>query len=141
MKITSRLIILCAATFVVLAVILKSSGQSVPQPGLVVAQTASNQVTITITNGVSFANYEIYRRPILNDPGYPFSLHLVGGQGVTNFTANFGIDIMGYFRAAVGSDWDQDGFSNSIDGNPSDTNVGPLRITIDNPTDGSNLLN
>jgi hypothetical protein len=141
MKAKSKLVILSSAGIAVLAAILKSSGQAVPQPGLTISRLSSNQVTIQITNGVSYANYEIYRTPLLSDPAYPFTLHLIGGMGVTNFNASFGIDIMGYFRAGIGSDWDQDGIPNFMDGNVSDTNVGPLRITIDNPTNGSNLVN
>ena len=104
----------------------------VPQPGIFIATSSTNQVSIMITNGVSFANYELYRRTML-DPVHPWTLHIVGGQGQTNFFADTGVSLS-FFEIGVGSDWDQDGIPNSMDGDPTNPNVGVLGITIDNPT-------
>jgi len=111
----------------------KTFGQSVPQPGLTIVQTSTNDFLIRITNGVTFANYEIYRRQLL-DAAYPRTLHLIGSMGQSNFTVGMGIDTIGFFQAAVGSDWDQDGYANWFDGDPSNPSVGTLSISIDSPT-------
>lgn len=108
-------------------------------PGLTFVQTSSNQFQITITNGSSSMNYEVYRTPVLDDPFYPWLLHIIGNQGQTNFTVGMGIETMGFFQAAVGSDWDQDGIPNWQDAQPSSTNVGRLTITIDSPVNGTNI--
>jgi hypothetical protein len=109
-------------------------------PGLTIALSSTNQVQIVITNGSSSVNYEIYRTAVLDDDAnYPFILHLIGNQGQTSFVANFGIDTRGFFRAAVGSDWDGDGIPNFQDAQPSSTNAGVLTITIDSPANGANI--
>lgn len=112
----------------------------VPQPGLTVALSSTNQLQIVITNGSSTVNYEIYRTPVLGDEeNYPFVLHLIGNPAQTSFVANFGIETRGWFRAAVGSDWDGDGIQNYLDAQPSSTNAGILSITIDSPANGANI--
>jgi hypothetical protein len=118
-------------------VVMRASAQ-VPQPGLTVALSSTNQLQIVITNGSSLVNYEIYRTPVLGDDlTYPFLLHIIGNQGQTSFVASFGIETRGWFRAAVGSDWDGDGILNYLDAQPSSTNVGILSITIDSPLHGT----
>ena len=104
----------------------------VPTPGITVAVTNTNQVVITITNGASYANYELYRRTML-DAGHPWTISVTGAQGQTNFLADMGLSLS-FFQVAVGSDWDRDGIPNSSDGDPCDPLVGTLSITIDNPT-------
>ena len=104
----------------------------VPQPVIAVGTTGTNQVMITITNGVSFANYELYRRTLL-DAAHPWVLNTVGAQGQTNFIADMGVTLS-FFKIGVGTDWDQDGIPNSTDGDPINASVGILGITIDNPT-------
>src|SRR5438552_18219618 len=89
-----------------------------PQPVLTIAPTNSTQVLISITNAVASTNYEIYRTPILNDTNFPWELHIVGSVGQSNFTADVGIDWMGFFKAGIGSDWDLDWVPNSQDANP-----------------------
>lgn len=122
----------CLTTVVVVA-------QSVPDPGLTITVFNTNQLQLKITNGVGTANYEIYRTPILDDPTYPWTLHLIGTLGQTNFTADMGIETIGFFKATAGLDWDGDGIPNWLDAQPGNTNVGALTITIDSPVDGANL--
>ncbi|MEK7782023.1 MAG: hypothetical protein AAB370_11040 [Verrucomicrobiota bacterium] len=112
----------------------------VPQPVLTIAPTGTNQLLISITNGVTNINYEIYKTPLLGDEAnYPFTLHLIGELGQSNFTVNMGPEQTGWYRAAIGLDWDNDGVPNAIDGNPNNTNVGALTVTIDSPTTGQLL--
>ena len=99
----------------------------------------NSQVRLTVTNGVGTANYEIYRKPIVGDPAYPWMLHLIGSLGQTNFTANLGIETIGFFKATEGLDWDSDGIPNWMDAQPSNPAVGALTITIDSPANGSTV--
>jgi hypothetical protein len=113
-----------------------SHAQSVPQPEIAVAITNTTQLAVTITNGVSFANYELYHRTLI-DPAYPWTLMSVGSLGQSNFVADMGIENIGFYQVAIGSDWDGDGIPNSQDGDPSNASVGKLTITIDSPLTGT----
>lgn len=112
--------------------------QSVPDPVLTIRRVSSNQLQLTISNGVNTANYQIFHRPFL-DPAHPWSPALIGSQGQTNFTVNLGSEMMGFFGAAPGLDWDEDGVPNWQDGNPVSADVGLLSITIDSPAAGTIL--
>jgi hypothetical protein len=112
----------------------------VPQPGVTISLISTNQVQIDITNAVSTANYELYRTPVLGDPAFPWNERLtIGSLGQSNFTATIGIEQVGFFKVAVGSDWDEDGIPNYIDAQPSNPAVGALVITIDSPANGSTV--
>lgn len=106
--------------------------QSVPQPGITIQSLSTNRMQITITNSVSWANYELYKRTALAPP-YPWLLHQIGTQGQPGFIATNGIETLSFFQVAVGLDWDGDGTPNSQDAQPSSTNAGLLSITIDFP--------
>lgn len=110
-----------------------------PAPGLTISLISSNEFQIRITNGVGYANYEIHWQLELDpyDQWIPYSMGL---QGQTNFTTDMGIFTRGFFIAAIGSDWDGDGITNSYDAQPTSTNAGLLSITIDSPTNTHNIL-
>ena len=129
----SLAVVVAAVVFVVE----RASAQAAP--GLTIARLGTNQVQIVITNGAVGVNYEVYRTPVLDDQNYPFNLYIIGNPGQTSFVANFGIETRGYFRIAVGNDWDGDGIPNYLDAQPSNTNVGALFITIDSPANGSTV--
>ena len=107
----------------------------VPQPGITVALTNVNQLSIAITNGVSYANYELYHRPSL-ELAYPWRLSQVGAQGQTNFIVGISYDYE-FLAVAAGSDWDQDGVPNSQDADPLNATIGALTVTINTPPTGS----
>jgi hypothetical protein len=111
-------------------------GQTVPPPVLTIAPINPSQFQITITNAVATTNYEIYRTPVLNDPEFPWTLHIIGAVGQSNFTVDMGVLEAGFFRAALGSDWDSDGVANFQDADPADPTIGILSLTIDSPTNG-----
>jgi len=111
--------------------------QSVPQPVLTIAPTGTNQLLLSITNGVTFTNYEIFRTPILNSAAYPWAWEAVGMNGQTNFVVDMGNDFMGYFKALVGADQDGDRVPDWMDANPNDPMIGALSITIDSPTNNA----
>ncbi|HEY6185405.1 MAG TPA: hypothetical protein VIW67_24415 [Terriglobales bacterium] len=112
---------------------------AVPAPVLKITQISSNQFQIVITNGVSTTNYEVFRTPVLADPSYPWTLHLIGSIGQTNFTVSTGIEDMGFFHVQLGVDADQDGSPDWQDGQPLNSGVGILTITIDSPANGSTV--
>ncbi len=111
-------------------------GQSTP-PVLTVAPTGTNQLLITITNGVSgTGSYELWTTPVLGDAvDYPWTTVVVGTNGVTNFTVNIGPYPAGFYRAVLDT--------NSIPlwelADPNNPGAGILNVWIDNPTNGSTL--
>jgi hypothetical protein len=113
-------------------------------PGLSIALTATNPayVEIKVTNAPAGAQYELQRVNELNqvlEPGFVWPTEAVGGIGITNFVIGMGIFEMGYFRISGCVDCDGDGVPNWQDGNPFNTNVLGLTITIDNPLNGANI--
>ncbi|MBI1178453.1 hypothetical protein GC207_13545 [bacterium] len=128
-----------AGLLILLAIAWKTQAQSPPTPGLTITQTSTNQFSVKVTNGVSYANYELYRTPVLGDPAFPWTLHLIGSLGQTNFTVLMDVTKAGFVQASVGLDWDGDGVDNWQDAQPSSTNAGLLTITIDSPANGSTI--
>ena len=119
--------------------LLTALAQSVPQPVLSLTPTGTNNVLLSITNGVNFTNYQIYRTPALMLTGFPWTVSAIGTNGQTNFLVDMGGDAMGFFKALVGSDQDGDGVLDWMDANPNDPTIGALTITIDSPANGSIL--
>lgn len=113
-------------------------GSTVPRPGVTLAPASGGQFTLSITNGVSYANYELHRRLLL-DPGYVWEHQAVGSQGQTNFTIDPGILHMAFYEVSVGTDWDQDSIPNTQDADPSDAGVGQLTVYIDSPLHNSTI--
>jgi hypothetical protein len=130
------LVILCAAAIVF--TVRRARAQAVPDPVLAITLLGTNQVQLTILNGVSTANYEVRRRSFL-DPAHSWLPPLMGSQGQTNFTVSLGLETMGFFGAITGPDWDGDGVPNWQDGNPVSPGIGALSITIDGPAPGAIL--
>lgn len=116
----------------------KALGQSVPTPVLKATLASTNQVNILITNGVSFATYELYWKSEL-DPILPWTLFVTGTTGQTNFGVLMNETYTGFFQAAVGTDWDSDGIPNSQDARPNDPAIGTLTVTIESPANGSTI--
>src|SRR5436190_6820206 len=68
---------------------LRGTGQTAA--ALKASLISTNQIQLTVTNGVPGQSYEIQRRPLL-DPLYPWETYLVGTNSQTNFVADMGID-------------------------------------------------
>src|ERR1019366_7463066 len=113
-------------------------------PGLSIALTGTNEVTLTVTNGVPTGVYEIWWTEFLGS--YALSLTngawqpvYTGVTGQTNFVMDLGDTYTGFFRALNGNDFDLDGVPNYEDARPFDPSVGILRVTIESPANGSNV--
>lgn len=105
-------------------------------PGFTYTWT-TNQLSLTVTNHTAGALYEVYARPVLGDPAYPWTWIGRGAVNQTNIViTNYVIEPTGFFELAVGSDWDSDGVANDIDAQPNNSGIGALTITIDFPTQG-----
>jgi hypothetical protein len=55
-------------------------------PALKISVTPTNQVSLTVINGIPTGLYHIYFTPFLGDPDYPWTLLANGTTGQTNFT-------------------------------------------------------
>ena len=129
------LALLAGLGFVIVCACVSASGQ--PAPVLAIAQTGSNQFSITVTNGDTNVNYEVWWTPSLNDAAYPWQLLAEGNPAQTNFNFNVGTWPLGFFRANIGSDFDGDGILNWLDGDPNNAGVGALTVIINSPANGA----
>lgn len=107
-------------------------------PGLSIQILASNQLSLTVTNGASTNQYEIQRRDAFDELN-SWNYHVGGAVGQSNFTVNMGIQQVGFFRAIACVDCDGDGVENWRDADPNDPAVGLLTVTIDSPANGSTI--
>lgn len=104
-------------------------------PTLTITPLGTNEFSVTITNSIGLADYDLEWTPILADPDYPWSFAAVGVPGGTNFL----LDAEGYpsafFRAVLDTNavplWEQ-----SDPNNPSSP---ILTVTITSPANGANL--
>ena len=108
-----------------------------PAPGLSIALTGSNLLTLTITNGLTNEYYEIYSEIQLEAPTWSF--YAGGSLGQTSFLASNFPAMLRFFKARATNDWDGDGIANWADADPNSTNIGLLTITIESPANGALL--
>lgn len=125
--------LLVAGLFICLTGILLAQST---QPFLTVVPTGTNQLLITITNGVNTAGYDLYTTPVLGDPvNYPWTAALIGTNGQTNFTVNISSYPAGFFRVVLDT--------NSVPiwaaADPNNPSSGILTVFIDSPANGSNF--
>lgn len=108
--------------------------QSTP-PVLTIVPTGTNQLLITITNGTSTVNYELWTTPVLGDSVDSPWTTVAAGTGLTNFTVTIGPYPVGFYRAILDT--------NSIPlwklADPNNPSAGVLNVWIDNPANGSTL--
>lgn len=105
-------------------------------PGFSIAKTGTNQISITITNGISTDSYELWWTPSLGDPvDFPWTMAAVGNIGQTNFLlANSGYPAV-FFRGLLDTNvpplWEN--------ANPNNPGTNILKITIAGPANGALL--
>jgi len=123
--------------FCILMALRPELAKTSPVPGLTIALTSSNIVTLTITNGVTNEYYEVYSKIQLQEQDWIFFAN--GTMGQTSFlSSNFPAQSR-FFRARATNDWDGDGVLNWADADPNSTNIGYLTITIESPANGALL--
>ena len=104
-------------------------------PVLTMAPTGTNQLSITITNGVSTGNYELYTTPVLGDTvNYPWTVATIGYQGQTNFIVPM-LYPNSFYRVVV----DTNAIPLWQAADPNNPSAGILTITIDSPTNNAVL--
>jgi hypothetical protein len=107
------------------------NGVSQNAPVLAITSVASNQMTITITNGNGGA-YDLYSTPVLANAAYPWTAAMIGTNGQTNFTVNLGPYPAGFYEAIIDTNaipiWEL--------ADPNNPGAGILTVFIDNPTNG-----
>lgn len=118
---------------VVVATALTAWSQSAPV--LTITPLGTNQFSITVTNGVSTANYDLQWTPALGNPDYPWTFAKIGSTGQTNFNLNMGAYQAGFFRGLL----DTNGIPLWEAADPNNPGAGILTVFIDSPANGSNL--
>ena len=104
-----------------------------PPPVISIGSLGTNQVSITVTNGVSTANYDLYWTPLLGNPNYPWTAAAIGSTGQTNFLLDMGDISSGFFRVLLE---DTNGIPPWKAADPNNPSLGVLAVTIDSPTNG-----
>lgn len=125
-----------------LALIYATSSRGQSAPALTIALVPTNQVSLTVTNALPTAVYEIYFTEFLDNNALVFTngswlLVASGSTGQSNFNFTLGDTDTGFFRAVNGNDFDNDGIPNYEDARPFDPGVGIMTITIETPANGS----
>ncbi len=117
----------------------KSGAQLNIQAGLLYLFTpiiAGTNVHLTLWGGQTNQSYNILYTPVL--PANNWMTIAIGSMGQTNFVVPMFGDTA-FYRAEIGNDWDGDGIPNWMDAQPSNRNVGALRVTIDWPVTGTQV--
>jgi hypothetical protein len=124
---------------VIAVVSLLTALADVPQPVLSITSLGSNQFNIVITNAVTTTNYTLFWTPYLGNPSYPWEVIGIANVGETNFMVDGSEWASGFFRATLGIDSDGDGVPDWQDARPNDPAIGLMTVTIETPTNGSNV--
>ncbi len=132
-RISWKTAIALAGMIVGIATVFNALAQTAPV--LRLATTGTNALSITITNGVAGANYELWWTPVLANPDYPWATAAVGSPGQTNFTVNIGTYSSGFFEGV----WDTNAIPLWEAADPHSPSAGILTVFIDSPTNGFNL--
>jgi len=74
-------------------------------PGLKIAVSPTNEVLLTVTNGIPNGIYHIYFTPFLGDPDYEWTLLANGTAGQTNFTISMDDYDQAFFKAVNNSNF------------------------------------
>jgi hypothetical protein len=123
---------------VLVGIVLTATAQSVPPPVITIALTNTNELVITVTNGVSYGYYSLYNQHVLD--GSPWALVSTNeALGVTNFLVNTIPYFEGYYYVAASTNWNDDGIPNWDLADPNNPGLGKLTVTIVSPSQGQIL--
>ncbi len=139
---TAGTCLLCAAALGVVLISRLAIAQTAPAIAIVTSGT--NEVTLTVTNGFPTNIYEIYWTEFLDTSSASFTngdwlLVYSGTVGQTNFVLDLSDTDTGFFRGLNGNDFDNDGALYFQDARPFDPSIGLMRVTIESPSNGSNV--
>jgi hypothetical protein len=118
---------------IVVVMALTALSQTVPV--LTIAPLGTNVYSITITNNVGSADFDLQWTPVLANSDYPWTWVAIGIPGQTNYLVNAGDYQTGFFRMI--SDTNSVPLWEAAD--PNNPSLGPLTIYIDSPANGSTL--
>ena len=122
---------ICGAGLVIAAAVLTARSQTAPV--LTITPLGTNQYSITITNNIGTATYDLLWTPALGDPDYPWTWAVPGTPGQTNYQVNMGVYQTGFFQTLLDTNsvplWEA--------ADPNDPGAGILTVFIDNPANGS----
>lgn len=121
-------------SLIIIGVLDKAAAQSVPLPILSIAPTNSNQLSITVTNGVSYANYVLYNQHVLGG-SWVYVTNPV--PGVTNFVVNPGPYFQGFYMVTGSTNWNNNGIPNWDYADPTNPGIGVLTVSIVSPAQGA----
>lgn len=111
------------------------TARSQTAPVLTITQLGTNQFSVSFTNNIGTASYDLQWTPVLANPDYPWTWAAIGTPGQTNFQLNMADYQTAFFRTLLDT--------NSIPlweaADPNNPSAGILTITIDTPANGSTL--
>ena len=132
----------CIVITLTLLCVLRVRSQGAP-PALSIVSTGTNEVTLTVTNGVATNLYEIWWTEFLDGDlsitNGAWTDVYSGTTGQTNFVMDLGDTDAGFFIGVNGNDFDNDGIPNWQDSRPFEPSIGLLTVTIESPANGSNV--
>ena len=97
--------------------------------------TNTNQLSITVTNGVAYGNYSLYNQHVLG--GSPLDAgHTNAVPGVTNFLVGTGPYFQGFYHVTGSTNWNNNGIPNWDYADPNNPGLGVLTVTIVSPSQG-----
>lgn len=122
---------ICGTGLVIVATALTARSQTAPV--LTITPLGTNQFSITITNNIGTATYDLLWTPALANPDYPWTWAVPGTPGQTNYQVNMGVYQTGFFQTLLDT--------NSVPlwkaADPNNPGAGILSVFIDTPANGS----
>jgi hypothetical protein len=122
---------------VFVGVVLNATALTVPAPMISITVTNTNQVSITVTNGVPYANYILYNQHVLGDSTWTFVTNPV--PGVSNFVVSMGPYFYDFYLVSGSTNWNNNGIPNWEYADPNNPGLGVLTVSIVSPSQGQIL--
>jgi hypothetical protein len=118
-------------------IVLNATALTVPAPMVSITVTNTNQLSITVTNGVPYANYILYNQHVLGDSTWTFVTNPV--PGVSNFVVNMGPYFYDFYLVSGSTNWNNNGIPNWEYADPNNPGLGVLTVSIVSPSQGQIL--
>jgi len=125
---------LAGTILAVLIITVIAKSQTVPPPVISLVLTNTNQLFITVTNGVSYGNYSLYNQHVLGGPTWTLVTNAV--PGVTNFVVGMGPYFQDFYQVMGSTNWNNNGIPNWDYADPNNPGLGVLTVTIVSPAQG-----